>query len=305
MFKSRESKLIGKVVDVQKVIDRGGGEKLLAFLSLYPKYKSFAALAYVGLTIPKAMIITSAEVSAKKECNKILANWRVDETSVRTDRKGGGVFGISAQGCKVSDVWTVACAFLQKGLLPMVISAGDIFHNTYSANIVVDPLNHKSFYLEIVGPGFCATDISKRDVVNERGFLRGSKEGCSFYDRKIVSQKNYNEQVDVLKQSLIQKKERRTGETFQNSDKANEWVNKYLAEKGALILNHLNYNPIPSSYLQKIWDYLPQIARAGRKLGYTDEKFVVSMSFVKEKNEEKPYFWDIHPYFGYKSKVTV
>lgn len=291
---------IGEVINVQEAVEQGKGERLLSLLSAYPKYKSFGALASSGLPVPRAMVITSPGASAETECNKILSEWGVEETVVRTDRRGGGVYGVSSQGCKIEDVWKTASDFLDNGLLPMVISTGDIFHNTYSANIVVDPKQPETVDLEVVGPGFCATDINKRDIVNERGTLVGGEGRVNLRHSQIVDQKNYEGQIELLKETLIKKEEKRRGAAFSSTKEAQQWVNEFLTEKDALILKHSGYTPIPSKYIQKVWSYIPQMVDAGQRLGLKDKPFIVSMSFVQEEDGENPYFWDIHPFSGYE-----
>jgi hypothetical protein len=292
--------LYSGVINLQNIISDKNGISLLSFLSDFPKYKSVGAMSLAGLPVPKSIIIISDNAEAKKECNRIISDWKISEVVVRSEPYGGRIDSISIQGCKINDVWPNVVAFLKQDLLPMVISTGDIFHNTYSMNIKIEPNNNKNIYLEIVGPGFCATDINKRDIINERGTLKESEGKLIFSDSSVVSQKAYNYQVELLLLNQIQKEEKSRGKRFANKKDAKKWVTDFLTEKGALIISSSKYKRIPFEYLKKVWLLLPGIFRAGEYMGYFDT-YIVSMSFVQEGENENPYFWDIHPWGGYKS----
>jgi hypothetical protein len=117
---------------------------------------------------------------------------------------------------------------------------------------------------------------------------------------RLVSQEAYQEQVNLMLKNQIQKEEERAGKRFPNKRKALEWVKTFLAEKRALILEHLSYKPVAQKYTKIIWDLVPLMVKAGKIMGFKKERFIVSCSFVLENGKVNLYFWDIHPYGGYK-----
>ena len=300
MVEQIQSNGLNEVIDLQEDLSRGEVGKLVLLFSKYPKYKSVVAMASAGLPVSKAMVITGSGSMAEDRCQGILTNWDVERTIIRTDRIGGTVNSPSVQGVKIEDVWTTSKNLLNEGLLPMVIAQGDIFHNNYSVNILVDPKNPDSVYLEIVGPGFSATDINRRRIVNERGELAGGRGRFILRSNSVVSQRDYNEQVELLKENLIKREEKKRSAPFPNIEEADRWVNDFLEQEEALILQHPSYDPIPSKYLKRVWDFVPQMLLAGKNLRLGDNPFIVSMSFVQEDEKDNPYFWDIHPYSGYR-----
>ncbi len=304
MAEQIQSNGLNEVINLQEDLSQDDVEKLVSLLSKYPKYKSVVAMASAGLPVSRAMVITGSGVVAENRCQEILNGWGVEKTIIRTDSVGGTVNAPSVQGVNIEDVWTTSKNLLNERLLPMVIAQGDIFHNNYSVNILVDPESPESVYMEIVGPGFSATDINRRSIVNERGELAGGEGGFSLRNNAVVSQHDYDEQVELLKQSLIKKEEKKRGKSFPNVEEGNQWANEFLRQEDALILRHPSYNPISSKYLERVWDFVPQMLLAGKTLGLGDKSFIVSMSFVQEGEKENPYFWDIHPYSGYRKTET-
>lgn len=287
------------LVNFQDLVNKTGTTEILAALKDYPKYRSVGALAISGLPVPKSIIVFSDTPKSHNNFERLIRHWNVDKVVVRSDKKGGKIDAPSVQNCRVQDAWQYSVDFLNKKLLPMVISTGDIFHNVYSVNIKIDPTVVSEIYLEIVGPGFCATDLNKRDIVHERGVLTGRSGRFSFYDSSIVSQKVYNLQISLMKDNLIKKEENKRGSKFLNKNEANSWVNQFLVEVDALILKYPKYVPVSSLYLISVWKYLENMIQAGKFMGYNKTSFIVSMSFVTEKETVIPYFWDIHPYGGY------
>ena len=286
------SKLIYLPTHRIKAIDKD----IIDLLSNYPKFKSVSIMAFVDLPISRSIIITNASSEIKNNLERELKKWKVSEYLVRSDKKDGAVNAPSFQNCSLDKVWQNIEKVLNFGLLPMVMAEGDIFHNTYSINILIKPHEKDRFYLEIVGPGFCATDLNKRDIVNEQGYIT---ENGQVRNSQIVSQKVYDKQIDLLKESVI-KKEIEKGRVFRTKIEEYVWVDKYLKKIGALILNNTTYIPINEKYLRTLWGFIPKIINACELMGYKNNNSIVSMSFVLENGEGKPYFWDIHPYDGYR-----
>ena len=289
---------MNKLIDLQSIMLAGKAEKIVAELFAYPKYKSLVAMAVSNLPIPKTIIIGNLEKTTEEYCKKTVSKWNVNEVCVRTDRLGKSINSPSIQGCEIRMIWSRVKSFFNQGYLPMIISTGDIFHNTFSANVVIDPENSKSVYMESAGPGFCASDINKRDIINESGTIVGV-DTQNLRGYKIVDDKIYKYQINLMMENQIQKEEKNHSNHFKNKKEAYTWVIKFLTKKKALILKHPIYKPIASKYVSQIWDLVPLMIKAGYLMGFEKEKYIVSFSFVLENNVEHPYFWDIHPYEGY------
>jgi len=282
-------------------LDRENSELGNTFYQLakYPKYKSVCAMAIAGLPVSKSIIVGSLDRKTRTMLENKINQWGVKEYIVRTDKEGGALYAPSSQNCPIDKVWQNVRMYLKQGLLPLVMAQGDVFHNTYSVNIKLEP-ETVSYYLEIAGPGFCSTDINKRDIVSQRGYLTPQN---SLTQSRVVNHRYYLQQVAVLKESVIQK-ETAKGVVFASERKAKRWVNSYLISIGALIMKHPTYTPITRKHLKAIRDYIPKIKTACRLLGYGNIVSVISMSFVLENGRENPYFWKIHPYSGYHTSKT-
>jgi hypothetical protein len=292
--------MIPDTIDFQNLNSENLNKDLNKFLHDYPKFLSVFALASAKLPVSKSLIITKNTQKAKNETMKIIKQWNTSEFVIRSDKKGGAIDSQSIQNCEFERVWPSVNDFLNKKLLPMATAKGDVFHNTYSINLKMEPGIINRVYLEIVGPGFCATDLNKRDIVNERGYLTNE---FKLENSRIIDDDSYKLQVKEMKMSVI-KKEIVKGRQFNNENMAEIWVDSYLNSIGALIMQHPNYISIDRSHLAIIWNFLPRIRLACTKMGYGNQISVVSMSFVLEGEKEKPYFWDIHPYFGYNKSKT-
>ncbi len=291
---------MNKFIDLQEIKSDELVNSILAELIDYPKYKSLVAMWASGLPVPKTIIIGNVDESTEKLCNKVLRKWKTNEVVVRTDVAGGAVQAPSVQGCKIDEAWVNIKNFFKMGYLPMVISTGDIFHNAFSTNVLVDPCDTKSFYIEAVGAGFCATDINKRDIITESGIMINDSGTIKLINYQVVDSMCYKKYVNKVKENQINKEVVKRGKPFDSKNEAKLWVDDFLSKNNALLLNSPKYKPVAPNYIHKISSFVPSMIKAGKIMNFENEKFIVSLAFVLENGKENPYFFDIHPFNGYK-----
>lgn len=285
-----ESLGLGPVVEVQRAVREGKGEELARLLKDWPKFKSVAILASSGLPIVPAAIITEAGDLARANLTRTLERWGDRKVVIRTETKGGAAGGVSVQNCPVEEVWENVVPLIESGKMVMVMGkeGGDPYHNSYNVNVHLTGLT--SAHLEIVGPGFTATDLNKRGLKHEEVKLSWGEEGFRAERVSRISDGQYRQNVE----SMFKRLEKKFGDKFLEK----------LQEMKATILEHRElYEPIDDEFLQVIYQLAPRIKSAVRAMGLEVEEAIVAMSFIQRKEGPTPVFWDIYGYGRYAAST--
>lgn len=277
---------LGPVACVQEFVSNGMGENLIALLEDWPKFKSVAILAQSGLPIVPAVLIDSSDDVARDALLDTLKRWGDKKVVIRTETKGGAAGGVSVQNCPVEEVWGNVVPLIESGKMVMVMGkeGGDPYHNSYNINIRPTGLN--SAQLEIVGPGFTATDLNKRGLKHEEVRLSWDEKGLHVERVSRISDEQYRRNVESMFERLAKK----------FGDKSLE---KLQEMKAAILECKELYEPIGDEFLQVIYQLAPRVNNAVRAMGLEAEGAIVAMSFIQRKEGPAPVFWDIYGYGEY------
>lgn len=268
-------------------IKPGGDEKtewLLETLQEYPKFQSTVAISASLPTVERVLLFENIP-GAEEKLLDIIDSWKNPRVTIRSENRGGKLRSPSIKGCPVDLVWDNMVRLLEEGKgnfrLVMAEDSGDILHNFYSGNIMIPDLTDPTrAVLELCGPGFIATNVSRDGIWQERLTLPlGPLSQNLVLPLGQASEQRYQEQVEQWMSDL---------------EKNFDFSREDLEREGALILGaQSGYKPIPFLLLAQIHRSFGGIEQAVGLLGLKDERVVASFSFLANYNN-KLVFWDIH-----------
>lgn len=254
-----------------------------------------------GLAIPKwsnAAAHAVERFARSIRSGKVLI--RYDHHGERwTNRRGGYVAAIS-------EVEAIVRSVQGEGTLVLCLEPASPFSDLYSLAAITDPDKNK-ISVEVVGPGFDASDILRGDVQVHERFEVGAK--CNYNDLLVrgrvvsvdqtflVSKDQYVRSVKTRLQKIAAKLQNPTeapmvgGRGNRTSIASAERYLKRVREQ--LLLEHRrSYVPIPprmlNTFLQYVLDTLHGLALRGVHLGPTS----FAASFISAK---RIVVWDFFP----------
>jgi len=215
---------------------------VLHALEDHPKFRSVVALGAARLPVRDMTLLPQWTSSPVESVDRFVESHGVDRVLVRSEARGGRLASPSRQGVERQAIGSAVLDLLQTpGAVVGIQIAGNVFKNLHNLNLMVSPFQPGQVLLEIVGPGFTATDLNRFGVVHER------IEVPSF--------------AIELHESLVRR-------TYVVPD----WVYKSdrlakiesvgysrLVREDALILSRVTHDPIPLGYLRTIWPDLADV----------------------------------------------
>jgi hypothetical protein len=269
----------------------------------YYKTKGMICLKMLNLPSLDGIIITKWSEKTRRELCDYLGKKNLKEVVVRTDAKyemgkaprGGCLVGISNIEEEIKKC-------LNEGRIVILLEPRNRFDNLYGINILFDSiLFPRNIYLEVVGPGFDVSDITRGDITSHERiklprieFLDSLEIKYFDVQREIIKQEEYRKTVH----SRLLKIGRMVSKTLQlnvsNEEELIKIARHYLiCTNNKLLLDHENeYSPIPFKYLKEIYDKIKFLPRKLLEINTNfTEPFVVSLSIFNKTNEI--IFWDI------------
>ena len=190
---------------------------------------------------------------------------------VRTD--GIGKFSPSLNDQKYSSTLVKKIKdFFEKGYVVFVMHPGNIYKNKHSLNIM---RLSGEVIIEIVGPGFIATDLNRYGFVHKR--------------IKLKFPELYALDTEVLTNWSRYQKDKK--EIIKRLGKNN------IVKHNGYLLRYETYPPLSKEKIEMLIRCIPKIQKAANMLEINSTKWIASMSFVnltEIKNE--PLFWDLYSY---------
>ncbi len=252
-----------------------------ALLKPYPKFLSVASMASVKLPVMPLLVYTEWNKDVEKETNKFVTKHGLTKVQVRSQAIGHSLGGKAFYHWPVDRIREASLElFEQDAAIVGIQLPGNIYRNDYSVHL---DFNRSGFdfdrsgfrmYLEIVGPGFTATHLSKGGLMHERVCIQMLS--AKFQRVFAISDRSYRENVAVL-------------------------VNKYgmdrLVANHSLLLTHqYSYSPVPSERITYMRMNLRRIERAISRMNFESDRAIVAMSWIKDVDSpiSRPVFWDIH-----------
>lgn len=283
------------------IIDEFTSKKeLLEILTIFKGYYKIESIIYfhlLGLPTLKAIIISEWNNYIKSILKKYANNKKLTHFTLRSDKKdeepNAPRLGLNVT---IQDVERHFIKYLKDGRVLFLLEFRSRYDDLYSFNLLFSREYPSQILMEIVGPGFDASDLKRGDVTPHEVILlpRSVPLVESEIERKIISNSHYIGTVLIRLEkigreiALLQ-----DIDTSQwNAQKYRKLAIDYLSQVGeTLLLKHKNeYPPIPFSYLQKIHYFCFNLPQKMKKLGIRGEPFVLCGS-IFNKNKEIG-FWE-------------
>ena len=252
---------------------------ILATLRPYSKFMSLACLSYVHLPVLPTFLFTDWNELVERRIANFCRRLSLDQVLIRSQAEGS-IFGQSYSAIPINQVSRISQDLFGRGSKIVGLHPElSIHRDEYSVHVVFDFLSTLRVTLEIVGPGFAATHLSRASIVHERIHLSafGSAHG-SVGAKRLWSTSDDAYQRGVRK--II-----------------DEYGYDVLVDAQSLLLGHEHsYSPIPVSFIKYIHSSLDSMREAIGYMSLDSARAVVSMSFFRPVNSSvvRPVFWDIH-----------
>jgi hypothetical protein len=146
--------------------------------------------------------------------------------------------------------------------------------------------------LEIVGPGFDASDLQRGDITPHEHFvIRADRLGRAVRDpRRLIT--DYRTTAAAAYKQSVRHRLLKIAEAHGMPLTEEAGTNCLLTAGQTLLLSHLDeYEQLPSDYLEKVIGYLTDLPQHLNEVSANPGDFVVSMSFLAP--DARLVFWDV------------
>lgn len=224
------------------------------------KIKSLELLEHHELPILPYKVLS--EQCYEKEIQEFLMKYRIRKFMVRTDSIN--LFSPSINEALVNDdTLTEIRNFFEQNYKVFVMLPGDLNKNFHSLNILYES---DKIIIEIVGPGFIATDLNRKSLLHETIIL--DKNNFSIVSRKIFEKSYQRDRKNILN---IQKNE------------------------SSYLMIYKEYIPLTDVELLYIQETLPILQKIATHLKCNTGTWIASLSFLNYRGRgNEPIFWDMY-----------
>ena len=254
----------------------------IAFLALddFPKFRSLAAFRSTKLATSDGILIFQITKEGQQVIEDFINRRSLKRILIRSELPGGKMGSPSLQGVPVENAWMILEDMLNKDprIILAVQASGNIFRNLYNLNLEISSRFLGRYCIEVSGPGFTASDLNRYGFLHERIFLHS-------YLLNIVEPLVFRDYIISHDSYQIHRK-----------IKIEQWGLRMLEMERALVLEYLEYPPVPVDILRELWTDRFAILQAIEGLGYSNSGAMVSLSFLTETtNRLQRCYWDIYP----------
>ncbi len=252
----------------------GGWSLVKASLRAFPKFLSVASLASVKLPVLPLLVYTDWNKHVENSVDKFVTEYKLTEVQVRSEAPGRSTGGMAFYHWPVKRICEASHRLFKQGAAIVGIQPpGNIYRNDYSVHMDFD-WPSREINLEVVGPGFTATHLSKGGLVHER--VRLHSLGGKVNRVYMISDEDYRRHVKTL---------------------LDQYDASQLSANHSLLLSHLNsYSPIPFERLVYLFRNLDRTKEAVLQMDFKSQRAIVAMSWIQAESSyiPDPVFWDIH-----------
>ncbi len=266
--------------------------------SLYPnhhKITSWLLLWRLGLPTLQGVILDDWSPQVDMRVREFAANVGADALLLRSDRAPEtGDYPPAGDIWPVEELRDVAVRFLQRGRVLFLLEPRSRFDDLYSLSIGFR--SAMNVYIEVVGPGFDASDLKRGDVSPHEWLevaLLAHDRVPGIESHSVVTSRAYRRSWDERLAKVGRLVAGEYPATTRPAEEAARVGERWLQEKGfRLLLDHrAKYKPIPPQLLNLSLEQCRGLPAALARLGLGDQPFIVSLSFVAR--DAGPIYWDI------------
>ena len=254
--------------------------------------------------ILKGIIVTTWDKKVKEIIKTFCKENQFEKLLIRIDKIQET--GFAPRGGYIvdyADLEKEVTNYLKEGRIVILLEPTSAYNDLYSVNALFTE-DREDIVLEIVGPGFDASDLNRGDISPHQilSIPKVISEVPSNISRilkrlYIVSPDAYKESVRqrLFKIGMTYSKRHSLNISRWSEKRVTQLSEKYLQESSQTLLlkNRELYTPIPSKYLKMLLPYVIKLPRKLQQLGVEEEVTkVLSMSILNE-NGGRLNFWDI------------
>jgi hypothetical protein len=277
------------------VVDKVSAKEYIRQFEGYHKLRSWLALFQLGLPTLRGIIVSSWTPQESEAVAGFAEMLGADRLLIRSDRRNeSGKYPRGGYNVLLHQLPERVPWFLQQDRIVYLLEPRSPFNDLYSVNIAFWP-DDPFVMLEIVGPGFDASDLKRGDLTpheviklrrEDDGFLDG------IYSRTTMAAPRYTRSWYDRLAKVARMLESRNSDTNTSEDLAN-LTRRTLIDLGeTLLLEHQeSYPPIPGHLLQQVTNQASALPQRLVAEGMQGEPLILSMSFFGRDAE--PIYWDV------------
>jgi len=262
----------------------------------FNKVASMFELCHMGLPILDTIVVTRWTDEDAKEMVSYIALRGWPQVMVRSDQnpetpnspRGGRLFELNTLSSVVANI-------LSAGRIAILMEPANKYDNLYGVNVLLESHTGQAL-LEIVGPGFDATDLNRGDISPHESICLHIKDDvvtCHVAQRSTISHDEYIETVRQRLSKIGREAIKHGAISCHNlaTESLEEMGLRYLRSAGCTLLNPAEYRQFPRQFLVRLVSHirdLPWMLRASKE----DTEYIISASAL---NSARPkfVFWDI------------
>jgi hypothetical protein len=249
---------------------------------LYPKLLGWLVLHAAGLPTLPGLIVTEWNPAVARAATRFADRWPSQELLVRSDSPVET--GRSPRGgylVALAELEPEARLLLEKGRAVFLLEPASPFDDAYSISCEPD-VTWRHWLLEIVGPGFDASDLKRGDVTpHEQVRLTVEAGEIRVIDRMVASA----ELQATARAIRLEKIARLLACTPAK-------VDHKLRQRGeTMLLDEATYPPIPLELIEVAVQHAVRLEPELKRHDLSAEPVMLSLSFIGRR--ARPVFWDV------------
>lgn len=282
-------------MDAVIVRDVGSAERASSLYPNHQKIASWLILWRIGLPTLPGIILDDWSLENEARVRDFGASVGADSLLIRSDKAPEtGDYPPAGDISPIDELRDVAMRFLQRGRVLFLLEPRSRFDDLYSLSIGFR--NPRQANVEVVGPGFDASDLKRGDTSPHEWFdvTFGAPEPRPVIEnRSVVTPRAYRRSWE----ERLSKVGRLVTGGYPTSSRPAEALartgEKWLLEHGSPLLleNRKQYHPIPNELLSIALAQCGRLPERLAEMGAEHDVFVVSLSFVGRRADQV--YWDI------------
>jgi hypothetical protein len=260
------------------------------------KIASIYEICQLGLPILPTLVLRAWNDAVALRVHNFVHRHGWSRVMIRSDRKpevpnsprGGFLFDLGLIPGVTRDL-------LARDRIVLVIEPANKYDNLYGINVLFDT-HSGEVLLEVVGPGFDATDINRGDISPHEHIILSTKSETitpRVIRKQSVTTAKYLESVSQRLAKIGQEVLLREGPGRCSSEEVDlEKIGEnFLQREGLSLLHRSSYTPLPRNYLLKLVSYIRDLPWRLPSSG-KDARYVISLSILNDPGP-RFIFWDI------------
>jgi len=265
----------------------------------YWKLWSACLLSECGLPTLRGIIVTKFYPKLEEDLRRFMLSVGSPTVLIRHDKRlespphprGGFLVGQSLLLATIKH-------FFALDRIVAVYETADPLLNMHSVNVLFE--SNQEAYVEVVGPGFDASDLQRGDITPHESFSMSLTVEGEIASRRLirrVDQKTYDESVRTRKEKIMTKLE--TSPTHDLARKIRmdlgilDDLDAHLRKMDSPLCRFQNYQPVSESLLRDTITKIVKSRIISRFSELTGAKFPMNFSTSLVNRGSKQVFWDI------------